>query len=63
LLDRSTARTSWPAAANRQVTSLPSDVSRALVQPWQNGWLIDDLEASACVVHGSCVPLGNRNVL
>jgi hypothetical protein len=30
----------------------------------QNGrWLIDDLEASACEVHGSCVPLDNNQLL
>ena len=25
-------------------------------------WLIDDLDASACVVHGTCVPRGNKPV-
>jgi hypothetical protein len=30
----------------------------------QNGrWLIDDLDASACEVHGSCVPLDNTQVM
>jgi hypothetical protein len=26
-------------------------------------WLIDDLDASACVVHGSCVPLDDKQVM
>jgi hypothetical protein len=29
----------------------------------EGSWLIDDLDASACVVNGSCVPLGNEQVL
>jgi hypothetical protein len=27
----------------------------------KGSWLIDDLDASACEVHGSCVPLDNQN--
>ena len=33
-----------------------------LVDEKNGRWLIDDLDASACEVHGSCVPLDNKQV-
>jgi hypothetical protein len=34
-----------------------------LVDEKNGRWLIDDLDASACEVHGSCVPLDNKAVM
>jgi len=34
-----------------------------LVDEKDGRWLIDDLDASACEVHGSCVPLDNTHVM
>ena len=34
-----------------------------LVDEKNGRWLIDDLDASACEVHGSCVPLDNKQVM
>ena len=34
-----------------------------LVDEKNGRWLIDDLDASACEVHGSCIPLDNKQVM